>query len=116
MRLKLVLVLFLISCGFYTSLAQSNKYQFSHLDITNGLSRNQVNCIYKDSKGFMWFGTMAGLNRYDGYTFKVFKHIANNKSSINDDYIQSIYEGPNQNLWITTRNGPCIYNLATEQF
>jgi signal transduction histidine kinase/ligand-binding sensor domain-containing protein/CheY-like chemotaxis protein/AraC-like DNA-binding protein len=116
MRLKLVLVLFLISGGFYTALAQSNKYQFSHLNITNGLSRNQVNCIYKDSKGFMWFGTMAGLNRYDGYTFKVFKHIANNKNSINDDYIESIYEGPEQNLWITTRNGPCIYNLATEQF
>ena len=116
MRLKLVLVLFLIFGGFYTALAQNNKYQFSHLDITNGLSRNQVNCIYKDSKGFMWFGTMAGLNRYDGYTFKVFKHIANNKSSINDDYIESIYEGPEQNLWITTRNGPCIYNLVTEQF
>jgi len=116
MRLKLVLVLFLIFGGFYTALAQNNKYQFSHLDITNGLSGNQVNCIYKDSKGFMWFGTMAGLNRYDGYTFKVFKHIANNKSSINDDYIESIYEGPEQNLWITTRNGPCIYNLVTEQF
>lgn len=116
MRLKLVIILFLISCGIYTAHAQSNKYQFSHLDITNGLSRNQVNCIYKDSKGFMWFGTMAGLNRYDGYTFKIFKHIANDNNSINDDYIESIYEGPKQNLWITTRNGPCLYNLATEQF
>jgi hypothetical protein len=46
------------------------------LDINNGLSHNQVNCIYKDSKGFMWFGTIAGLNRYDGYTFKVFKQRA----------------------------------------
>jgi len=64
----------------------------------------------------MWFGTMAGLNRYDGYTFKVFKHDANNKNSLNDDYIQSIYEGPGQNLWIFTRNGYSIYNPATEQF
>src|ERR1700744_4580870 len=98
MRIRLVLVLLLITGGLYTAIAQNNIYQFSHLDISNGLSGNQVNCIYKDSKGFMWFGTMAGLNRYDGYTFKVFKHIANDKNSINDDFIESIYEGPEQNL------------------
>jgi ligand-binding sensor domain-containing protein len=50
--------------------AQNNSYQFSHLDITNGLSDNQVNCIYKDEKGFMWFGTTSGLNRYDGISLK----------------------------------------------
>ena len=116
MRLKLVLVLLLITCGLYTLSAQNNKYQFSQLDISNGLSRNQVNCIYKDSKGFMWFGTMAGLNRYDGYTFKIFKHIATDKNSINDDFIQSIFEGPDQNLWIVTRGGLCTYNFATEKF
>jgi len=116
MRIRLVLVLLLITGGLCTSFAQNNIYQFSHLDISNGLSGNQVNCIYKDSKGFMWFGTMAGLNRYDGYTFKVFKHIANDKNSINDDFIEGIYEGPEQNLWIITRNGICTYNLATEQF
>src|ERR1700712_4021601 len=116
MRLKLIFVLLLVTCELRTSIAQNNNYQFSHLDIGNGLSGNQVNCIYKDSKGFMWFGTMAGLNRYDGYTFKVFKHDANNQNSLNDDYIQSIYEGPGQNLWIFTRNGYSIYNPATEQF
>ena len=116
MRLKLILVLLLITGELRTSLAQNNSYQFSHLDIGNGLSGNQVNCIYKDSKGFMWFGTMAGLNRYDGYTFKVFKHTTNDKNSINDDFIESIYEGPEQNLWIITRSGLCIYDLATELF
>jgi signal transduction histidine kinase/ligand-binding sensor domain-containing protein/DNA-binding response OmpR family regulator len=116
MRLKVISILILIVGGFYTSFAQSNNYQFSHLDISDGLSHNQINCIYKDSKGFMWFGTMSGLNRYDGYTFKVFKHNANNKNSINDDFIESIFEGPGQNLWITTRAGTCIYNFATEQF
>lgn len=64
----------------------------------------------------MWFGTMAGLNRYDGYTFKVFKHIASDKNSISDDFIESIFEGPEQNLWIVTRNGFCTYNFATEKF
>lgn len=54
--------------------AQNDQFQFSRLDINNGLSHNQVNSILKDSKGFMWFGTLSGLNRYDGYKFKIFKH------------------------------------------
>jgi ligand-binding sensor domain-containing protein len=69
------------------SSGQSNQYRFSHLDIGDGLSHNQVNCIFKDSEGFMWFGTGSGLNRFDGYTFKVFKHDSNNKNSVNDDVI-----------------------------
>ncbi|HZX58757.1 MAG TPA: two-component regulator propeller domain-containing protein, partial [Mucilaginibacter sp.] len=56
--------------------AQSDQYKFSHLDITNGLSDNQVNCIFKDDKGFMWFGTPSGISRYDGYKFRTFKHDA----------------------------------------
>jgi len=96
--------------------AQNNAYQFSHLDISDGLSHNQVNCIYKDSKGFMWFGTMSGLNRYDGYTFKVFKHDDNDTNSINDDYIESISDGPENKLWVLTRHGLSIYDPATEQF
>jgi len=96
--------------------AQNSQYQFSQLDISNGLSHNRVICIFKDTKGFMWFGTMSGLNRYDGYSFKIFKHDANDKNSLNDDYIQSINEGPGQNLWISTRSGYTIYNPATEQF
>jgi ligand-binding sensor domain-containing protein len=47
--------------------AQSNQFQFSHLDINGGLSHNDVTSIFKDKKGFMWFGTISGLNRYDGY-------------------------------------------------
>jgi ligand-binding sensor domain-containing protein len=49
----------------------------------------------------MWFGTASGLNRYDGYTFKVFKHDVNNKNSIKDDYITNIFEGPRKKLWIS---------------
>ncbi|MFI5137982.1 MAG: two-component regulator propeller domain-containing protein, partial [Sphingobacteriales bacterium] len=79
---------------------QSSQYRFSHLDITNGLSHNQINCIFKDSEGFMWFGTASGLNRYDGYSFKVFKHNANDKNSLNDDYTSLIFEGPGKKLWM----------------
>lgn len=96
--------------------AQNSQYQFSQLNIGNGLSHNQVNCIFKDSRGFMWFGTASGLDRYDGYTFKVFKHDDNNKSSIIDDFISNIFEGPDNKLWISTLRGNCFYDPETEQF
>jgi signal transduction histidine kinase/ligand-binding sensor domain-containing protein/DNA-binding response OmpR family regulator len=95
---------------------QTRNFNFAHLDIHNGLSHNQVNCIFKDSRGFMWFGTMSGLNRYDGYTFKVFRHDPDDSSSINDSYINSIKEDHQGRLWINTRTGLNIYNPETETF
>jgi len=115
MRLKFILILILIGIS-YTLFAQTNKYQFSNLDISNGLSHNQVNCIYKDARGFMWFGTMSGLNRYDGYTFKIFRHNSKDKNSLTDDYIQNIFGGPGQTLWLATRSGLCVYDPKKEQF
>ena len=64
----------------------------------------------------MWFGTKSGLNRYDGYKFKVFKHDINNPSSISDDYIVSIATGPQNKLWVKTRNGFNIYDPLTDRF
>ncbi|MGZ3944461.1 MAG: two-component regulator propeller domain-containing protein [Mucilaginibacter sp.] len=96
--------------------AQNDQFQFSRLDINNGLSHNQVNSIFKDSKGFMWFGTLSGLNRYDGYKFKIFKHSDNDTSSLNDDYIVSINEGPGNKLWVESRTAFNIYDPATEKF
>ncbi len=96
--------------------AQNNQFQFSHLNISNGLSHNDVTCIFKDNKGFMWFGSLSGLNRYDGYKFKIFKHSASDTASLYDDYIVSISEGPDNKLWIETRNGYNIYDPATEKF
>jgi signal transduction histidine kinase/ligand-binding sensor domain-containing protein/DNA-binding response OmpR family regulator len=96
--------------------AQNNQFQFSHLNINSGLSHNDVTCIFKDNKGFMWFGTLSGLNRYDGYKFKIFKHSASDTTSLDEDYIVSISEGPDNKLWIETRNGFNIYDPATEKF
>jgi len=96
--------------------AQDNSYQFSHLNISNGLSDNQVNAIHKDQKGFMWFGTLAGLNRYDGHEFKIFKHNSRDSTSIPDDYIFEIIDGPQKSLWIRTTKGFISYNYQTEKF
>jgi signal transduction histidine kinase/ligand-binding sensor domain-containing protein/AraC-like DNA-binding protein len=104
----------LFTAGFLS--AQNNQFQFSHLDINNGLSHNEVTCMLKDSRGFMWFGTLSGLNRYDGYKFKIFKHSVSDTTTLDDDYIVSISEGPENKLWIETRNGFNIYDPATEKF
>jgi signal transduction histidine kinase/ligand-binding sensor domain-containing protein/DNA-binding response OmpR family regulator len=95
---------------------QSRNLNFAHLDINSGLSHNQVNCIYKDSRGFMWFGTMSGLNRFDGYTFKKYRHNPDDSSSINDSYISLIKEDHLGRLWINTRTGLNIYDPETETF
>ncbi len=95
---------------------QVQSYNFSHIDINKGLSHNQVNAILKDKTGFIWIGTLAGLNRYDGYSFKIFKHGINDTTSLSDDYIVNITEGPHNSLWIATRNGFNIYNPVTEKF
>jgi ligand-binding sensor domain-containing protein len=117
MRIKiysfLAVVLFFVCTDVFGQISQ---YRFSQLDISNGLSHNQVNCIFKDSQGFMWFGTASGLNRYDGNTFKIFKHDADDKNSVLNDFIKNIYEGPDKKLWILTSVGYCFYDPETERF
>ena len=63
----------------------------------------------------MWFGTMSGLNRYDGYHFKVFHHSIYDSATLNDDYVSKIYEGPGNKLWIQTRNTFNVYDPVTEK-
>ena len=96
--------------------AQNSDYQFSQLDIKNGLSNNRVSCIYKDADGFMWFGTTSGLNRYDGYEFKVFKHDAANQHSLVNNYILTISEGPDKKMWVYTHSGFSVYDPQSEKF
>ncbi|RYY29521.1 MAG: hybrid sensor histidine kinase/response regulator [Sphingobacteriaceae bacterium] len=108
-------LVFSVACcsGLY---AQNNEYQFSQLDITNGLANNRVNCIYKDAQGFMWFGTTSGLSRFDGYEFKNFKHNAADPQSLYSNYVEKIEEGPENKLWIYTNNGISIYDPQVEKF
>ena len=95
--------------------AQNSLFQFSRIDIASGLSNNGVNCIFKDSKGFLWFGTMSGLNRFDGYTFKIFRNDINDSSSISDNSVLKILEGPDNKLWVYFRVGFNIYDPVTEK-
>ena len=88
---------------------------FKILDARQGLTSSQVNCILKDSRGFMWFGTPAGLYRYDGYIYKHFQCDSQDGSSLPDSYIESIQE-MDGDLWIKTPADYCIYHPQTESF
>ena len=108
---KLLIVLLLL-----LPLAVTADFLFKTLDAREGLTSSQVNCILKDSRGYVWFGTPAGLYRFDGYTFRNFQSDSQDGSSLNDSYINSIQEMLDGNLLIETSSGYCIYHPQTETF
>ena len=77
-------------------------YYFRTMDIRNGLSQNTVYQILQDRKGFMWFGTKDGLNRYDGLSFRVYKK---ENSGLGKNFITALYEDRRGNIWIGTDGG-----------
>jgi ligand-binding sensor domain-containing protein/signal transduction histidine kinase len=79
--------------------------RFEHLSLEQGLSQSVVNVIFQDSKGFLWIGTEDGLNRYDGYSFKVYRPEAEGENSLSDRWITSIQEDGKGFIWIGTRQG-----------
>lgn len=91
-------------------------YQFSVLDVNNGLSHNQVKSFLKDSRGFLWIGTEAGLNRFDGYKLKLYKYNSKDTSSLVGNSINKLFEDPDGNLWIQTNYGLSIYNPVSDDF
>ena len=111
-RIQLLIFWFIALC----LPAAAHDYMFKHLEVKDGLSNNQVNSIYKDSNGFMWFGTASGLNRYDGYDIKVYRSRQDDEKSLPDSYIEKIQEDAAGNLWLETGAGYAIYNSASDDF
>ena len=87
-----------------------------YIGIEHGLSNNAVTSIYQDHNGFMWFGTYDGLNRYDGYTFRVFRNIIGDSTSLGDNHVSTIEGDANHNLWIGCEKGVYIYNPLNSKF
>ena len=88
-------------------------HYFRTMDIRNGLSQNTVYQILQDRKGFMWFGTKDGLNRYDGLSFRVYKK---ENSGLGKNFITALYEDHEGNIWIGTDGGVYIYNPVLDSF
>lgn len=104
--------------SIYTPIfSQTPSYNITHYTTNNGLSQNYVYCLLQDSKGFMWFGTRYGLNKFDGYSFTHYINKPFEKNSISHNTILHLLEDKNGMIWIATGGGGlCRYNRFTNEF
>lgn len=84
--------------------SQKHDLRFTHISTEMGLSQSTVQAILKDSRGFMWFGTRDGLNKYDGSTFTVYK-FDDKPGSISSNHINDLLEDKQGNIWVATKSG-----------
>ena len=113
---KTLILLFLFLIGFLPLKAQYNNIRFDHISLANGLSQSSVNCILQDSKGFMWFGTQDGLNRYDGYSFTVYRNDLDDSSSISNNFIHCLFEDKQGAIWAGTELGISVFHPTSGTF
>lgn len=95
---------------------QAPAINFRHITYEDGLSNSTIECIFQDSRGFIWMGTRDGLNRYDGFQFKIFKNEPGNNLSISDNYITCIYEDKDGKIWVGTTDGLNCFNPILNRF
>jgi len=112
---KLVFPLIILLLA-YLPLAGQTPYVFRHLKVENGLSNNNVKTILKDCEGFLWIGTANGLNRYDGYSFKVYQPKEKDIHSLLSNDIWNLQEDGLGNLWIGSEARYCIYDRDKDNF
>jgi len=95
---------------------QQNLENFAVIGLENGLSHGTVSCILQDKLGFIWIGTNNGLNKYDGYEFKIYTENHENSESITGNMIHCLYESKDGMLWIGTDKGLNTYDVVTGKF
>ena len=120
MKIKIVLfiTLFLLNSIslLFGNILNENDLVFKKITQRDGLSQGSISSIIQDSKGFMWFGTQSGLNKYDGYKFEVFYNDTENINTISSNTILDIFEDSRDNIWIGTDNGLNRYNSTGKKF
>lgn len=109
------LFLILLTSSILSSLKGSDLH-FRKIQVNDGLSENGVYSILQDSKGFMWFGTKDGLNRFDGSNFRIFRYNKQKPASIGNNFIRCIIEGKERELYIGTDAGLYIMDTVEETF
>ena len=116
---KVVLLFAICFCAVYLGtsrvMAQTAGPHFRTIGLRQGLSNSQVGCFLKDSRGYVWFGTLSGLDRFDGFRFKNF-YSTSDTLSLLSDYITRLEEDVNGDIWVETMAGYCLYHPATESF
>lgn len=115
-KMRCLLFFALLQCCCFCARAQSNMIPFEHIGPAQGLSESNIFCITQDKKGFMWFGSWDGLNKYDGYKITVYKNIPGDSVSLSNNYINDLAEDNMGNLWVATDNGLNYFDRTKETF
>jgi ligand-binding sensor domain-containing protein/signal transduction histidine kinase len=97
-------------------LIEGKDIRFSHLSTEQGLSQSRVDHMLQARSGFIWIGTYNGLNRYDGYRFKIYKPDPNNPNSLGGLFVSALFEDRSGILWIGTDQGLNRFDPVTERF
>ncbi|MEJ0032103.1 MAG: two-component regulator propeller domain-containing protein [Bacteroidota bacterium] len=116
--MKTLTIVFLCLCNFCV-VAQEDALRFSRLNINHGLSHNYISSFLKDSRGFVWVGTSSGLNRFDGYSVRVFRNDLRDSTTIGNNFINSMFEDPDGRIWVYSTTGSTdinIFDPETEKF
>ncbi|MFC4701005.1 two-component regulator propeller domain-containing protein [Glaciecola siphonariae] len=113
-KLACSLICALLLCKF--SYASIENVRFERFYVEQGLSQQSVTAIYQDSKGYMWFGTQEGLNRYDGRKFTSFTQSFDDPNAIINSFISSITEDAQGHIWVGSRGGVSRFNPVTSTF
>lgn len=108
--------LFLILFISVYSYAQNKPLNIQHYKISDGLSQNFTTDICQDKFGYIWVGTQDGLNRFDGYKFKIYRQNPSDRQSLSDNYIIDLFVAPDSLLWVVNNNGLEVYNYKTDKF
>lgn len=98
------------------SLSESPRSRVRHLSTENGLSEASVIAGVQDNLGFIWFATQFGLNRFDGYTFKTFKHEIGNKASLACVNVRTLFKDHSGTLWVACDESLDRFNSRDETF
>ena len=95
---------------------QAQNLPYERLSSELGLSQNMITCLMQDDRGFLWVGTKDGLNRFDGYRFKVYRHDPFDSTSISNNYVNHILQDNQGRIWVTTFKGLNLFDPAKEAF
>ncbi len=118
MRNLLIAVLFILTIQLGNS--QNMRIKFEHISLEQGLSQSSIRSIAQDKRGFLWFATLDGLNKYDGYFIKIYSYHENVKGALSDNVINVLFDASSEtenSFWIgTDGNGLCKYNSVKDNF
>ena len=114
-KTRLFAIIFFFCAGI-KCISQIESLRFEHLGIEEGLSAESISAILQDTKGYIWFGTWDGLNKYDGYTFTKYRFDPFDSNSLSSNFIYTIWEDKQGSIWLGTNDGLCKFDRYSEKF